>query len=57
MATSMINTINGRIDLISDMPEAFMAVSSNRSPRFPNVISDASSMASGNAIGTIVRAA
>ena len=42
---------------ISDMPEAFMAVSSKFSPRLPNIISEARSMASGSAIGTMVRAA
>ena len=41
----------------SDTPAAFMAVSSNRSPRLPNVISDASNIASGKAIGIIVSAA
>ena len=48
---------SGFMAFISEMPDALMAVSSNRSPRLPNVISDASSMASGSAIGTIVRAA
>ena len=57
MATSPINTMSGRITFISEIPDAFMAVSSNRSPRLPNVIRDASRMASGSAIGTIVRAA
>ena len=37
--------------------EAFMAVSSNFSPRFPNTISEASSTASGSAMGTMVSAA
>ena len=41
----------------SDIPEAFMAVSSKFSPRLPKTISDASNTASGSAIGTIVRAA
>ncbi len=57
IAMPAISTMSGRIHFINDTPEAFMAVSSNRSPRFPNVISEASSMASGSAIGIIVSAA
>ena len=47
----------GRIILIKEMPAAFIAVSSNFSPRLPNVISEASKTASGNAVGTMVNAA
>ncbi len=54
MAIKATSAIRGFIVLISDTPEAFMAVSSNRSPRLPNVMSDARSMASGRAIGIIV---
>ncbi len=52
-----IRTMSGAIVRSSDMPEAFMAVSSNCSPRLPKVISEASSMASGSAIGIMVSAA
>ena len=51
-----ISTISGRMMRKSDMPEALRAVSSNFSPRLPNVISDASSTAKGSAVGTIVSA-
>ena len=44
-------TINERMACMSDMPAALMAVSSELSPRLPKVISDESSMASGNACG------
>ena len=37
--------------LNSDIPAAFMAVSSKFSPRFPKVIKDARSIAKGNAMG------
>lgn len=49
--------MSGLITFSSDMPDAFMAVSSNFSPKLPKIISDASKMARGSAIGTIVRAA
>ena len=39
------------------MPEAFMAVSSNFSPKLPNVISDASRIANGSDMGTMLTAA
>lgn len=52
-----ISTMSGAIVRRSEMPEAFMAVSSKFSPRLPNIMSEASSMASGRAMGTMVRAA
>ena len=52
-----ISTISGAMMRKRDMPAAFMAVSSSFSPRLPNTISDASSTASGRAVGTMVRAA
>ena len=57
MAIITISTISGLMTFRSDIPEAFMAVSSKRSPRFPKVISEARSMASGSAIGIMVSAA
>ena len=47
--------MSGRIIRNSDIPAAFMAVSSKFSPRLPNVISEANSMANGKAIGTSER--
>ena len=52
----MINTINGRIILSSEIPAAFMASSSKRSPKLPKVISAANRIANGNEAGTSVRA-
>ena len=49
--------VSGRMMRNSDMPAAFMAVSSNFSPRLPNEISDANSIASGNASGTTLATA
>lgn len=49
--------IRGFITFSSETPDAFMAVSSKLSPRLPKVMSDASRMESGRAIGTMVRAA
>ena len=40
---------------ISEMPAALMAVSSELSPRLPNVISEESRMASGRACGTSIK--
>ena len=51
----MINTINGRIILSSEIPAAFMASSSKRSPKLPKVISAANRIANGNEAGTNVR--
>ena len=53
MATTI--TVSGRIDCRSDIPAALMAVSSELSPRLPNVMSDESSIASGRACGTSIR--
>ena len=52
-----MNIIRGLKTVSSEMPLDFMAVSSTCSPRLPNVMSEASKMASGKASGTIVRAA
>ena len=41
-----------RKDWISEMPAAFIAVSSLLSPKLPNEMSDDSNMASGSACGT-----
>ncbi len=57
MLMHTISTMRGRMILNRDTPDAFMAVSSNFSPRLPNVISEASSTASGSAVGTNVSAA
>ena len=48
-----IRIISGLITFMSEIPEAFIAVNSNFSPKLPNVMRDASRMASGSAIGTI----
>jgi hypothetical protein len=52
-----MKTISGAITLKRDMPDAFIAVNSNFSPKFPKVIRDASKIANGNDIGTIETAA
>ena len=57
MATKTIKMMSGFMAFRREMPDAFIAVSSNRSPRFPNTISEASRMARGRAIGTMVSAA
>ena len=48
---------NGRMMRNNEMPDAFIANSSNLSPRLPNVIKDASKMAKGKAIGNMVNEA
>ena len=48
---------NGRMMRNKEMPDAFIANSSNLSPRLPNVIKDASKMAKGKAIGNMVNEA
>ena len=53
---NMVKMMSGRITLVSGMPAAFMAVSSNRSPKLPNVMSEASSTASGAEVGHRARA-
>ena len=55
--TNAMAIVSGRMIRNSDMPAAFMAVSSNFSPRLPNEISDANSIASGNANGTTLATA
>ena len=52
--TSVIN-ISERTARISEIPAAFIAVSSLLSPRFPNVISAESRIAKGRACGTRIR--
>ena len=49
--------IKGFIVCRKEIPAAFMASNSRRSPKFPNVMRDASSIDKGRAIGTMVRAA
>ncbi len=44
--------MSGRMIRKSDIPADFIAVSSKFSPKFPNVINEASSIARGNAKGT-----
>ena len=46
--------IRGRIILHKEMPAAFIATSSYLSPKLPNVIIEARSIAKGSAIGTRV---
>ena len=48
--------ISGRIILSKEIPAAFMASSSKRSPKLPKVISAANKIANGNDAGTNVRA-
>ena len=47
--------ISERNACISDIPAAFIAVSSELSPILPKVIRDESNMASGNACGTSIK--
>ena len=47
-------TISDRKACISDIPAAFIAVSSELSPMFPKVMSDERRMASGSACGTSI---
>ncbi len=49
--------MRGRMMRNREMPAAFMAVSSKFSPRLPNVMSEASRMASGSPSGTMVNEA
>ncbi len=51
-----VATISALMALSSDMPDALMAVSSLLSPRLPMVMSEASSTASGSAVGTSISA-
>ena len=50
--TKAMATANGRMIRKRLIPAAFMAVSSNFSPRLPKLINDANNMANGNANGT-----
>ena len=50
----MVMVIRDRKDCIREIPAALMAVSSELSPRLPNVISEERRMASGNAWGTSI---
>ena len=50
-----VNAMTPLKDFISDIPAAFIAVNSELSPRFPKVISDDNSTASGKASGTIIK--
>ena len=50
-----VMTMSGLNAFISEMPAALMAVSSELSPRLPNVMSDASRMDSGKAWGMRIR--
>ena len=50
-------TMRGIMTRTRLIPEAFMAVSSNFSPKLPKVMSDASSIASGSDMGTMLTAA
>ena len=51
----MTMKMSERIDCISEMPAALMAVSSELSPRLPKAMSEESRMASGNACGMSIR--
>lgn len=50
--TKMVKTSSGRINLMSEIPAALIATSSNFSPRFPKVMMDENNKASGKAMGT-----
>ena len=52
-----IVNVSGRMMRKSEIPAAFMAVSSNFSPRLPKLISDESKIAKGSASGTTVATA
>ena len=54
---SATRKMRGRMMRNSEMPAAFMAVSSKFSPRLPKVISEANRMASGSPSGTMVNEA
>ncbi len=55
--TSIIKRINGRMILNREMPAAFIARSSSRSPKLPNVINEARRIDRGKAIGVKDKAA
>ena len=50
-----VMTISERKACISEMPAALMAVSSELSPRLPNVMSEDRRIANGRACGTSIR--
>ncbi len=50
--TKKVNTNNGRMKRVKEMPAALMATNSNFSPRFPKVMIEEKSKARGNAMGT-----
>ena len=49
-------TISGRMILSNEIPAAFMASNSKRSPKLPNVIKEANNTAKGSDIGTRLNA-
>lgn len=49
--------MRGFITVMSDMPDDLSAVSSTCSPRLPKVMSEASNIAKGSAMGTMEQAA
>ena len=55
MVMNIVIAISERNACISDIPAAFIAVSSELSPRFPKVMSAESSIANGNAWGMSIR--
>ena len=57
MDTSVMRMASGFMMVVNEMPDDLRAVSSMCSPRSPKVINAASRMLSGNASGTIDRAA
>ena len=57
VSKNKIKKTNGRIIWSKEIPAAFIANNSNRSPKLPKVINDANKIANGKAIGTIVTAA
>ena len=50
--TKIINTVSGRIIFIRLIPADFIAVSSEFSAKFPNVMMDERRIAKGKAMGT-----
>ena len=57
MLIKTIKTISGAIALMREIPADFMASNSRFSPKFPNIINDASKIDNGNAMGINWRAA
>ena len=48
---NVVKMMSGRMTFVSGMPAAFMAISSKRSPKLPNVIREASNTARGAEVG------